>query len=62
MKYLTKDEDNKWMLWDEKPKLTIPITQKIPMYWDSRGEAEAITQERALEIISKIPILIEIEE
>lgn len=62
MKYLTKDEDNKWMLWDEKPKLTIPITQKIPMYWDSRGEVEAITQERALEIISKIPILIEIEE
>lgn len=62
MKYLTKDENNKWMLFSEKPKLTIPIIQKIPMYWDSRGEAEAITQERALEIISKIPILIEIEE
>jgi hypothetical protein len=62
MKYLTKDEDNRWMIFNDKPKLTIPIIGKIPMFWDSIGEAESITEQKALEILSKIPIMIEIED
>lgn len=61
MNYLTKDEDNRYMLWENKPELVIPINEKNPMYYEAKGEFESITEAEALKILSKIPIMVELD-
>ncbi len=59
--YITKDEDGRWMKWlDHKPELVIPINEKNPMYYEAKGEFESISEAEALKILSKIPIMVEI--
>ena len=61
MNYLTKDEDNRWMKWENKPTLVIPINEKNPLYYEAKGEFESITEAEALKILSKIPIMVELD-
>ena len=61
MNYITKDQDNRWMLWQNLPQLVIPINEKNPMYYEAKGEFESITEAEALLILSKIPIMVELD-
>ena len=60
MNFLSKDEDGKWMLWENKPQLVIPINERNPMYYEAKGDFKTITEAEALEMIQKIPLLVEI--
>ena len=62
MKYLTKDENNTFMIWENKPQLQIPLDRNESEYWEAKGEFEAISEAEALRLLSKIPFCVEIIE
>lgn len=58
MKYLTKDEDGKWMSWENEPKIIYPLDRNEKCYWEAKGEFEMIDD--PVEIPKKSLIYIEI--
>ena len=61
MKYLTKDSDEKWATWENRPSLIIPIERTEPEYWEAKGDFEIISEAEALKLIQKIPVRIELD-
>lgn len=61
MKYITKDENGKWVKWENEPKIIYPLDRNEKCYWEAKGDFEVLEGD-LVEIPSKCVIYIEIVE